>query len=162
LKNHLKHLPAMPPLTTALLLAFTPLAALAAAPVPPNAGTILQQVQPSTPALPSSDGTGLRMERPDGSTLPPSAPFLVQRIDIANNTAFATPVLLALVADAQGKMLSLPALGVLASRITLFYQTNGYPLARAIIPAQTITDGVVRIDIIEARYGKLVWVTAVG
>ena len=33
---------------------------------------------------------------------------------------------------------------------------HGYPLTRAIIPAQTIRDGEVDIEVIEARYGKII------
>lgn len=139
----------------ALLVAFFPLATLAAGPVTPDAGSILQQIQPLTTPVPSSGETGLTIERADGSKLPPSAPFLVQSIQITDNTLFDTPTLLALVADAQGQTLTLPQLGELASRITNFYQSHGYPLARAIIPAQTIAAGVVRIEVIEARYGQI-------
>jgi hemolysin activation/secretion protein len=46
-------------------------------------------------------------------------------------------------------------LGELAARITAYYQARGYPLARAIIPAQTIARGTVRMEVIEARYGKV-------
>ena len=41
------------------------------------------------------------------------------------------------------------------ARITDYYHSHDYPLARALIPAQTIQDGVVNIDIIEARYGQI-------
>jgi len=95
------------------------------------------------------------IEQADGSKLPPSAPFMVHSIQITGNTVFDTPTLLALVDDAQGKTLTLPQLGQLATRITAYYQNHGYPLARAFIPAQIITLGVVRIEIIEARYGKI-------
>ena len=145
----------MAPSAAALLLAFSPLATLAAGPVTLDAGSILQQVQPLTAPRPSSGETGLTIEQADGSKLPPSAPFLVQRIQITNNTLFDTPTLLALVADAQGKTLTLTQLGQLASRISNFYQSQGYPLARAIIPTQTIAAGVVRIEVIEARYGQI-------
>jgi hemolysin activation/secretion protein len=143
------------PLVAALLLTFAPLAAQAAGPVVPDAGAILQQIQPSMPPLPSASATGLTIEQADGSKLPPSAPFLVQSIQIVGNTRVDTPTLLALVADAQGQMLTLPQLGELAARITAYYQSQGYPLARAIIPAQTIALGVVHIEVIEARYGKV-------
>ena len=148
----------MKPLFAALLAAFAPLAPLAVhaqAPVPPGAGAILQQVQPVAPPTPSPSGTGLTIERGDGARLPPSAPFLVNTLQITGNTLFATPTLHALVADAQGKSLTLSQLDELAVRITDYYRSQGYPLARAIIPAQTIQSGIVRMEIIEARYGKI-------
>ena len=155
MKNSFTLQPTMKPLLVALLVAYIPLAARAAGPVVPNAGSILQQIQPSIPPLPSTSGTGLTIEQADGSKLPPSAPFLVQRIQIVGNTLVDTPTLMALVADAQGQTLTLPQLSELAARITAYYQSKGYPLARAIIPAQTIAIGVVRIEVIEARYGKI-------
>ena len=57
--------------------------------------------------------------------------------------------------DSEGKELTLSQLDELAGRITDYYHNQGYPLARAIIPAQTISGGVVRMEIIEARYGKI-------
>lgn len=142
-------------LVAAVLLTIAPLATLAADPGIPDAGAILQQIQPSMPPSPSASGTGLTIEQTDSSKLPPSAPFLVQSIQIVGNMLVDTPTLMALVADAQDQMLTLPQLGELAARITAYYQSKGYPLARAIIPAQTIALGVVRIEVIEARYGKV-------
>jgi hemolysin activation/secretion protein len=72
--------------------------------------------------------------------------FLVASVENADKT---------LPADTEGRSLSLSQLGELAARITSYYQSQGYPLARAIIPAQTIAAGVVRIEVIEASYGKI-------
>ena len=139
----------------AALLAVFPLVVQAAAPVIPGAGQILQEIQSVKPPAPPPTGTGLTIQRQDGSTLPPSAPFEVKEIRISGNKLFDTPTLHALVADAVGKSLTLTQLNELAARITEYYRSRGYPLARAIIPAQTIREGVVTIEVIEARYGKV-------
>ena len=110
---------------------------------------------PLTPLAPSPSWSGLTVQRADGAKLPPSAPFLVQLIEITGNTLLDTATLHALVADAQGQTLTLTQLGELAARITSAYQNKGYPLARAFIPAQTIASGIVRIEVIEASYGKI-------
>ena len=143
--------------TLAALLAVTffPLAAQAADPIAPSAGTILQEVKPATPPVPSSAGTGLTIEKEGGAKLPPSAPFLVKELRITGNEKIDTKTLHALVAEGEGKTLTLEQLGDLAGRITDYYHSHGYPLARAIIPAQTIRDGVVIIQVIEASYGKV-------
>jgi hemolysin activation/secretion protein len=143
------------PLFAALLAAFVPLDVQASDPVPPGAGSILQQVQPVTPRIPSPSGTGLTIEREGAAGLPSSAPFLLQSIQIAGNSLFDKATLHALVADAEGKSLTLSQLDELAARITNYYHSRGYPLARAVIPAQIIQAGVVRLVIIEARYGKI-------
>lgn len=131
-----------------------PLAAEAAA-VTPGAGSILQQIKPAIPLAPSSDNTGLKIEQHGKGALPATAPFLVKHIRITGNTRFDMATLHALVMDAEGQSLTLPQLDAVAKRITDYYHAKGYPLARAIIPAQTIRDGVVEIEVIEARFGKI-------
>jgi hemolysin activation/secretion protein len=138
-----------------LLVTFLPLAARAAGSVLPDAGSILQQINPVEPPTPSSTGTGLEIEQGGVAELPPSAPFLVKAIQITGNTQFDTMTLHALVLAAEGQSLTLTQLNELATRITYYYHDHGYPLARAIIPAQTIQDGRVQIEVIEARYGKI-------
>ena len=138
----------------AALLAALPFSAQAA-PLMPDAGSILQQVIQSAPQAPSSSETGLTIRHEGGEKLPPSAPFQVNSIRITGNILFDTATLHALVADAEGKMLKLSDLDGIAARITDYYHAHGYPFARAIIPPQTIHDGIVEIKIIEARYGQV-------
>ena len=123
----------------------------------PDVGAILQQVQPQLLPAFSSNGPRLMIEKSDGKTsrLLSNETLLLQKIRISNNTIFETPTLLALVEDAQGEKQTLSQLVKLASRITDFYRSHGYPLARTIIPAQTIEEGVVLFQVIEPRYGKI-------
>jgi hemolysin activation/secretion protein len=143
------------PLPAALLVWFAPLAIYAAEPVVPNAGSILQQTQPVQPPAPSSTGTGLSIEEASGATLPPSAPFLVNKIELSGSSVFDAAALHALVADAEGKNMTLGELGAVIARVSAYYHSHGYPLSRAIIPAQTIQNGTVRVEIIEAHYGQV-------
>ncbi len=138
-----------------ILPALTLLATFAQAQQVPNAGTILQQTQTPKPPAPSPSGTGLTIQQNNGSSLPPSAPFPVKTIQIDGNTLFDTATLHALVANMEGTSLTLTQLGETADRVTAYYHDHGYPLSRAIIPAQTIKDGVVRLMVIEARYGQI-------
>jgi hemolysin activation/secretion protein len=142
------------PLFAALLLAL-PSLALAAGPVTPNAGSILQEVQPSLPQAPSSNNTGLTIEGAENANLPATAPFMVHSIRITGNTKIDTVTLHALVADGEGHEQTLNQLQVLAGRITDYYHAHGYPLARAIIPAQRIANGVVTLEVLEASFGKI-------
>jgi hemolysin activation/secretion protein len=125
------------------------------APATPGAGSLLQQTQPVEPPAPPAENPGLNIESPGSSALPPSAPFLVTSIQISGNTSFDSATLHALIAAAEGKELTLPDLDSWVARITDYYHAHGFPLARAVVPAQTIRDGVVMIEVIEARYGKI-------
>lgn len=136
-------------------ISLAPVTIQAATPPPPGAGSILQQVQPAAPPAPASNDTGLKIEGAASGTPPPSAPFLVNALLISGNTLFDTPTLHALVAEAEGRTLTLPELHAFVARLSDYYHAHGYPLARAIVPPQTIASGIVRIDIIEARYGQI-------
>jgi hemolysin activation/secretion protein len=141
--------------SASLLIIVFPLVAKAIDPVVPDAGSILRQIQPVNPPSPSSTGTGLNIEKGAADKLPSSIAFPVKTILISGNELFGTAALHSLVADMEGKNITFAQLGKVAARITHYYHGHGYPLARAIIPVQTIHEGLVRIEVIEARYGKI-------
>jgi len=145
--------PLLKPAAAAALLAWLPAHAYQAG--APNAGALLQQVQPVQPASPQPGKTPLRIAPQQASSLPASKPFEVKSIRIAGNTAFSGATLHALVADAEGTTATLPQLEQLAARLTAYYQDHGFPLSRAIVPAQTIADGQVTIQVVEAHYGQV-------
>ena len=145
------------PLLVALFVFITPQSVQAAGPVVPGAGTLIQEVRPveilaPTPAIP-----GLIVEPQGEAKLPPSIPFTLNTIKISGNTVFDTPILQALVKDAVGKTMTLSELASVTARITDYYRRHGYLLARAIVPAQTIQDGLVNIKVIEAHYGTILF-----
>lgn len=121
----------------------------------PNAGQLLQQVPQQPANVPSSD-LDLKMLRPQHEPVRDTHRFLVKTIEITGNTLLPTGQLHALVADSEGKQLTLGDLAELADRISAVYHHAGYPLARAYVPAQTLRNGVVTIAVVEARYGKVV------
>jgi len=143
-----------------LLLAVAPLSLLTAAPVVPDGGLILQEIKPTLPQQSPPGEAKLKIEQQDLSALPQSKPFLVSTILIRGNTLFDSETLLGLVSDARGQMFTLQQLNDLASRITAYYKSKGYLLSRATIPAQTITSGVITIEVIEARYGNITLVNS--
>ena len=121
----------------------------------PGAGNLLQQVtRPPSTRSPTSPPRVV-VEQASAQALPEGIQFEVRTIQISGNTVFDSDTLLALVADTRGKRLSLRQLETQTGRITAHYRLAGYPLARAIIPAQTIVDGNVRIEVIEARLGAV-------
>ena len=128
---------------------------LVRAEVTPDAGSIMQQMQEAPPAPPSSNDTGLNLDKQTKGKMPMTEAFDVKNIELGGNHAFTTEILMALVSDVIGTKITLPQLDDLATHITDYYHSHGYPLARAYIPAQTVSTGTVRIEILEAHYGKI-------
>lgn len=130
--------------------------ALPGAPVQlPNAGQLLQQMPQQPATVPPSD-LDLRMLHAEHRPASDSHAFLVKGIQIVGNSLLPTDKLHALVAGSEGKQLSLADLDALADRISTAYLKAGYPLVRVYVPAQTLSDGVVKLAVVEARYGKIV------
>ena len=120
----------------------------------PNSGQILQQVQPKPSEKPRAE-PGLVIESPASDATADNTPFAVTQLRIDGNTAFDNATLHALVADGEGRTQTLTELNTLAQRITDYYHAHGYPLARALVPAQTLIDGTVHITVVEARYDQV-------
>jgi hemolysin activation/secretion protein len=87
--------------------------------------------------------------------MPETTPFLVRQLNVEGNTVFDSATLQALLAPLQDKRLTLPQIAEGIEAITTYYRAAGYPLARTIIPAQTIEDGVLRVQVIEANWGQV-------
>jgi len=141
-----------------LLLAAAPLFTAHAADPAPGVGDILQQVQPSQPFPTPPRGEAPAFNNQDNAPPPPARPPVsvdVKSIKILGNTLVETDTLHGLVADAEGKSLTLDQLDEMATRISRYYRSRGQSFARAVVPAQVIQSGVVRFLVIEARYGKV-------
>ena len=122
------------------------------APVP-NAGQLLQQQQQTTLAAPQAavDVESTQAQpNPNDSTVQ----ITVQKIMIEGNSRFSTAQLHALVADAEGQRLSLAGLRELTQRITNFYHQQGYIYSQAYLPQQTLSNGILKIAVVEAVYDQ--------
>lgn len=79
----------------------------------------------------------------------------VNRIVIEGNSAIGTAQLLdALGPTALGRH-DFAALSALAARVSAYYQSHGFPFARAYLPRQQIDGGNLRIAVLEGRYGRV-------
>jgi hemolysin activation/secretion protein len=124
---------------------------------PPDAGIIQREMQQPRPAPARPAPPVPRIETPERPALsaPAAARFRVKVIRVTGNTVFPAAQLEALVSEFAGKELGLAELQEAAARITRHYRENGYPVARAYLPAQDVRDGVVEIAVLEGRYGKV-------
>jgi hemolysin activation/secretion protein len=75
--------------------------------------------------------------------------FILNKLEISGNTVFSTTQLSPLFQQYLGKEISLADLHKVTRAITLKYRDAGYILTRAIIPAQIIDKGEVKIQVVE-------------
>jgi hemolysin activation/secretion protein len=131
-------------------------AAVCAQATPPNAGDVLRNTTIRSPLPPVASPSPL-----DSSILTPKVTatggpsVLVRDIQLDGNTVFTDQELKAVVADGLGVMLDLAGMKALARRISDHYRKNGYQFARAAVRAQEFKDGVLRLTVLEGRYGKI-------
>lgn len=123
--------------------------------VPPTISDALRQVPPPAPEkpVPAPPPVG-NMPAPAQLQVQAGEKVTVHRIEIEGNQAIAGAELQSQVAAGIGQALTLAQLEELAGRITLYYRAHGYVVARAYLPAQEVTDGVVHIRVVEGHYGK--------
>ncbi|MDP2811446.1 MAG: ShlB/FhaC/HecB family hemolysin secretion/activation protein [Rhodocyclaceae bacterium] len=81
--------------------------------------------------------------------------FPVNAFRFVGNAVFSEQELQAIVAGHAGKALNLFDLQKIAHQITEHYRKHGHALSRAVIPAQKIESGVVRIEVVEGKVGKI-------
>ncbi len=130
--------------------------AQAGPPIPDAGSTLRNQLQTLPPAAPPASNVGIHIERPSTPAPPASTlRFAVKGFQIDGNTKFSRAALMPLLAPALGDARTLADLDEAATRITNFYRSHGYLVARAYVPAQDIRDGIVDIAIVEGRYGKV-------
>lgn len=96
------------------------------------------------------------LPRPDPSQTPPTeeqpgsdVPIEVTRIEVVGSTILTESDIKPITQPLEGKMATLADLNTAAQDITKLYLAKGYLTSRAIVSPQTITDGVVQIQIIE-------------
>lgn len=128
---------------------------------PPDAGTILQQIKPAIQDLPLPVAPLVFIEKPDVPNTDQSVPMaetktlLINTITISGNTRIDTPTLHNLVTSYEGKRQSIEELKEMTARITEYYHQQGYPLARTVLPRQSIENGILAVEVVEATYSKV-------
>jgi hemolysin activation/secretion protein len=135
----------------------------------PDAGQTLRQLQ-QAPASPTPAAPGALLDIPrtlEPIVLPGGPTFEVKRIVFEGNRVLSNAQLDQVVAEtldsgdmeSEGRPLPRPmdlaGLARIANRVTQAYKEAGYLFAQALLPAQKVVDGQVRIVIIEGVYGQV-------
>ena len=142
-------------------------AAAAQAQVPPPAaeqrpGISPDRVPPLAAPQPDPDVTAPTQVQPD---LPPGADaarFFLADIVVDGATVYGAADLRPLFAEFVQTEISLATLYGIASAIETRYREDGYILSRAIVPAQSVSDGVYRIQVIEGYVTNVVLEGEIG
>lgn len=129
----------------------------AALPEQPDNSTTLGGIKEHT--LPPQEQVKPRIEvKQEEPALPGQADqtkIHVEKISITGQTLYSEAVLQPLIKDAYGKDLTLGELEVYARRITQYFREQGYLVARAVIPAQTIKHGAVTFKVLIGQYDQI-------
>lgn len=126
---------------------------------PPTPGVVEESLRPR-PTRPEKDMSLPELQPPAPPRPAPPADERRIRIDrfaITGNTIFKEEELRSLIADREGTELTLTEIYGLADRLTDFYQAHGYSLTTVTVPAQRMLDGVLRLEVVEGRIGKLIF-----
>jgi len=134
--------------------------ALAAAPpadpARPGSGTVLKGVKPPAVDQPTGQTPSITVEdRQPVIGGDSGQKIAVQSFKIGGESPVSAGELLKLVQSEAGKETTLGELNKLAARITKHLRQQGYLVAFAYIPAQTITDGVVEIAVVPGKYDQI-------
>ena len=136
------------------------------------------QMLPSTPLPPVIDPTGrsgipppLQKEEPVPPQRPPLVPppappppekprapllrVFVREIRIIGNTVFSAEELAAVTAPYLNRELTSEDFESLRQALTLYYVNHGYVTSGAVIPDQTVTEGIITIQIIEGKLSRI-------
>jgi hemolysin activation/secretion protein len=144
--------------TIIICAACTGLGGVAQAQIVPDAGSILRQQEQKPLEVPTRPAPTIKQDEPaKPAPKPGDTPhFMLKGFRVTGNTVFAESELTGLIREYVGRDATFTDLEQAAARISRYYREHGYMVARAYIPAQTITmDGVAEIGVIEGRLGKV-------
>ena len=126
-------------------------------PRPPNAGTLLQQLEPSVPPPPTLGTVPIDVVVPRAVTAPTAGGPKVQvkGFRIAGLPPERAQPLLAQLNRYIGPDKTLADLEDAAKDVEVALQRSGLVLAQAYVPEQNLTDGIVTLQVLEGRLGAI-------
>ncbi len=120
----------------------------------PNAGSILRQLEPATPELPVPKADNSHKNAPAAV---PSGPVIhVRAFRIQGNRRIPTARIQRLLAGYVNRDLAPADLRQATDLIAHLYDHSGW-LARVLVPAQVVENGNLLIQVIEGRFGRVVF-----
>lgn len=128
----------------------------------PNAGALERQqleqqerLQERERALGPRDPQVTAPEQPGAAAGESTAHFVLRDVRLGDSQFLSAAQLNAVIAPYLGQDISFAQLQQLLERINALYREQGQLAARALLPPQRIQDGIVRIDLVEARVSAI-------
>lgn len=122
----------------------------------PDAGSSIQEIERLPLQLPPEQSPGIQLPQAPNPEIKRTGPTIyVKSFEVSGNDAVAAEEILPLLANLTNQRIPLDALKTASGRVTLLYRTHGYPLAYAYVPPQDISQGIIRIKVLEGRYGEI-------
>ncbi len=84
-----------------------------------------------------------------------SIPKTIERVEVSGNTVISSDEIKAIVVNYEGKELSWERLRQLTDLLTQLYVSRGYLTSGAFLPQQDISNGVIKVRIVEGRLEKI-------
>lgn len=124
----------------------------------PTAGQIQDnlKVHPNLPKQDNSPVTENKTAENEQAVPAGGKQIKVNQFVIEGNSIFTTEQLHQLIADKEGSMMTLKEVYSIADKLTKHYRDAGYSLATAIVPAQKVSGGTIKLLISEGKVDKLV------
>lgn len=126
-------------------------------PSPANVGQVPKQFRQPVNALPKTGGAPIQNEQPEQKVNDEAEKFKfeITAVNIVGNHIYPVSELQSIFNPFLKKEISLAKLQELVHEITKKYRADGYVLSRAILPPQTIKNGVVTVQVIEGYISKI-------
>lgn len=141
-------------LVAAWLLSALPLASHAQ--TPPDAGSLLRDTLPDATYQPRSASSQLTFE---GAPLTEGDPserrVRIEAVTFTGNSVYSSDTLYEEVRPLLEEELDMAGLQGISNTVSRFYRDQGYPFAQAMLPRQDLSQGELRLVVVEGQYGEV-------
>lgn len=126
-------------------------------PALPGAGDVQRALTPPVaPAVPQDRAAPLTPPVAPAAQADAAGPRVhVRAVRLTGVTVLPEADVRAPLDELVGRSWSLVELQRAVARVTRLYQERGYPIARAILPAQDIVDGAIEVRVLEGQVGQV-------
>ncbi len=121
----------------------------------PSAGSQLQQIPAPMPRPAAKPEQQTPIDESQVGTDADTAKVLVKDLLITGVRSLEVEELIRVSGFAPGSSYSLAELRAMAAKITAHYRRQGYLLTQTYLPTQDVTDGHVRLAVVEGQYGQI-------